>query len=52
MSANNLDLDIPPDQMDDPQVAIWRDEYDMWVEELEATLSGDHECMIEDDITV
>jgi len=52
MSANNLDLDIPLDQMDDPQVAIWRDEYDMWVEELEMTLSGDHEIMIEDDITV
>ena len=52
MSANNLDLDIPPDQMDDPQVAIWRDKYDMWVEELEVTLSGEHEFMIEDDIMV
>jgi len=29
MSANILDLDIPPDQMDDPQVAIWRDKYDV-----------------------
>jgi len=52
MSENILDLDIPPDQMDDPQVTIWRDKYDMWVEELEAMLSGEHEFMIEDDIMV
>ena len=52
MSAKILDLDIPPDQMDDLQVAIWRDEYDMWVEELEVMLSGEHNFMIEDDITV
>jgi len=52
MSANNLDLDILPDQIDDLQVAILRDKYDMWVEELEAMLSGEHEFMIEDDIMV
>ena len=50
MSVNNLDLDIPPDQMDDPQVTIWRDKYDMWVEELEAMLSGECKFMFEDDI--
>ena len=52
MSANDLDLDIPLDQMEDPQVTFWRDEYGMWVDELEATLSGECEFMFEDDITV
>ena len=52
MSKTDLDLDIPPDQREDPQVAFWRDEYGMWVEELEATLSGEHEFMFEGDIMV
>ena len=52
MSANDLDLDILLDQMGDPQVAFWRNEYGMWVDELEATLSGEREFMFEDDITV
>ena len=50
MNANNLD--IPLEQMEDPQVTLWRDKYGMWVEELEATLSGEHEFMFEDDIMV
>ena len=52
MSKTDLDLDIPPDQREDPQVTFWREEYGMWVEELEATLSGEHEFMFEGDIMV
>ena len=52
MSKTDLDLDILPDQREDPQVAFWRDEYGMWVEELEATLSGECEFMFEGDIMV
>ena len=52
MSAKTLDLDIPLDQMDDLQVAVWRDKYDMWVEELEVTPSGECKSMFEDDIMV
>jgi len=52
ISADELELDFQVDQMEDPQVASWRDEYGMWVEELEATLSREHEFMFEDDIKV
>jgi hypothetical protein len=51
-SVDNLNLDMPLDKMEDPQVAFWRDEYGMWVDELEAALSGEREFMFEDDITV
>ena len=39
MSTEDLDLDILLEEREDPQVALWRDEYGMWVDKLEATLS-------------
>ena len=52
MSTEDLDLDIPLEEREDPQVAFWRDEYGMWVDELEATLSGEWDFMFEDDLAV
>src|SRR6266481_806675 len=52
MSMEDLDLDIPLEEREDPQVAFWRDEYGMWVDELEATLSGERDFMFEDDLAV
>ena len=52
MSTEDIDLDIPHEEREDLQVVLWRDEYGMWVDELEATLSGGWDFMFKDDLIV